>query len=279
MSSLFASYLRVYEPLAAFDREWQRYWRRYVNEGRALAPMEGAARQRTAVLEALGAGWTRLPQLPDDAYVLEADDTLLICPWNLRVQVAEAALNARDGVPTVLADAFVPPLFAGLARAVLDDWRSGNRVLEHGVPRLHEQVATWTVPLRWFTFFEPAERALSLRRGTRALRYRTDLAKAQRRASSARAVLRRGVGAASITDAVEETGRWLEQFHPYSVLELDYGGLVHVLSDEALVADDSPGLLLSGLEAVARGDGEAAAVAYEQLADRWQAVQLRERSN
>src|SRR5688572_5822781 len=37
--SLFASYLRVYEPLAAFDRERQLYWRRYVKEGRAVAPL------------------------------------------------------------------------------------------------------------------------------------------------------------------------------------------------------------------------------------------------
>ena len=100
MPSLFASYLRVYEPLTAFDRERQVFWRRYAREGRALGPVEGPVKQRTAVLEALGAGWTRLPDLPDEAYVLERDDTLLVCPWNLRLRVAEAALNARDGVPT-----------------------------------------------------------------------------------------------------------------------------------------------------------------------------------
>ena len=71
MPSLFASYLRVYEPLTAFDRERQVFWRRYAREGRALGPVEGPVRQRTAVLEALGAGWTRLPDLPDEAYVLE----------------------------------------------------------------------------------------------------------------------------------------------------------------------------------------------------------------
>ena len=123
-------------------------------------PVEGPGRQRTAVLEALGAGWTRLPDLPDEAYVLEADDTLLVCPWNLRVRVAEAALSARDGVPSVLADAFVPPVLAGQAKAVVEDWRSGARVLEHGVPRVHEQIATWGVPLRWFVFVDLDEREL-----------------------------------------------------------------------------------------------------------------------
>src|SRR4029450_3274351 len=63
--TLFASYLRVYEPLSAFDRRSQVYWRRYVHEGRAVTPADGPGRQRTAVLEALGAGWTRPPELPD----------------------------------------------------------------------------------------------------------------------------------------------------------------------------------------------------------------------
>jgi hypothetical protein len=277
--SLFASYLRVYEPLAAFDRERQRYWRRYASEGRAVAPAEGAARQRTAVLEALGANWTRLPDLPEDAYVLEADDTLLISPWNLRVRVAEAALSARDGVPSVLADAFVPPFFAGLAKSVVDDWRSGSKVLERGVPRLHEQVATWTVPLRWFTFYESTERVLTLTGDRRVLCYRTELAKARRRADRARSVLRRGVGEVPISAAIEESARWLEEFHPHSVLELDYGGLVQLLADEALQADDSTDLVAVGLAAISRGDNEAATAAYERLVDRWQAVQLLERSN
>jgi hypothetical protein len=276
---LFASYLRVYEPLTAFERERQLYWRRYVKEGRAVAPLEGPGLQRTAVLEALGAGWTRLPELPDEAYVLEADDTLLICPWNLRIRVAEAALTARDGVPSVIADAFVPPILAGLAKSVVEDWRSGARVLEHGLPRVHEQVSTWGVPLRWFVFVDLAERELSLRAGRRVLRYRTEIAKARRRAHRAYSVLRRSLGDAPITTAVEETARWLEEFHPRSVVELDYGGLVSLLSDEALSADDSPGLVSAGLSAVGRGDADSATKAYERLVERWRAVQLLERCN
>ena len=279
MPSLFASYLRVYEPLTAFDRDRQLFWRRYVREGRAVAPLEGPVRQRTAVIEGLGAGWTRLPELPEEAYVLEADDTLLVCPWNLRVRVAEAALSARDGVPPVLADAFVPPVLAGQAKAVVEDWRSGARVLEHGVPRLHEQIATWGVPLRWFVFVDPQERELTLRPDRRVLRYRTEISKARRRASRALAVLRKSVGDAPITEAVEEGARWLEEFHPRSVVELDYGGLVHLLSDEALTADDSPGLVAAGLAGLAKGDAESATEAYESLVARWRAIQLLERCN
>ncbi|MGI5212394.1 hypothetical protein [Plantactinospora sp. CA-290183] len=279
MPSLFASYLRVYEPLTAFDRDRQIFWRRYVKEGRAVAPLEGPGRQRSAVIEALGAGWTRLPDLPEEAYVLETDDTLLVCPWNLRVRVAEAALNARDGVPPVLADAFVPPVLAGQAKAVVEDWRSGARVLEHGVPRLHEQIATWGVPLRWFVFVDPEERELTIRPERRVLRYRTEISKARRRASRGLSVLRKSVGDAPITEAVEEGARWLEEFHPRSVVELDYGGLVHLLPDDALAEDDSPALVAAGLAGLSQGDAETATEAYEKLVARWRAVQLLERCN
>lgn len=271
MPSLFASYLRVYEPLSAFDRNRQRYWRRYVREGRAVAPGEGPQRQRTAVLAALGSGWTRLPDLPDEAYVLETEDALLVCPWSLRVRVAVAALHARDGVPPILADAFVPPTFAGLARAVIETWPEESRTV-------HEQVATWGVPLRWFAFVDAEERQISTR-GRRLLRYRTEISKARRRAHRALAVLRRSVGEAPITEAVEEGARWLEQFHPRSMLELDYGGLVDLLSDDQLIGDDSPETVAIGLAALARGDTDAATEAYEKLVARWRAVQLCERSN
>ncbi|HEY0536511.1 MAG TPA: hypothetical protein VGD29_33400 [Actinoplanes sp.] len=279
MPSLFASYLRVYEPLTAFDRDRQVFWRKYAREGRALGPVDGPVKQRTAVLEALGAGWTRLPDLPDEAYVLQWAETLLVCPWNLRLRVAEAALNARDGVPAVLADAFVPPVLAGQAKAIVEDWRSGAKVLEHGVPRVHEQIATWGVPLRWFVFVDLEEREIDLADGRRTLRYRTEISKARRRAHRGVSVLRKALGDAPITEAVEEGTRWLEEFHPRSIVELDYGGLVNLLPDDVLEEDDSPGLVAAGLSALSRGDAEAASEAYEKLVARWRSVQLLERCN
>lgn len=265
----FAAYLRVYEPLDAFDRDRQHHWQRYVREGRAVTPVDGPRRQRSAVLAALGSGWTRLPELPDDAYVLEADDTLLVCPWSLRMRVAEAALDARDGVPPVIADAFVPPRLAGLAR----------KVVEHAADRRpHELVATWSVPLRWFVYIDPGERELSIGRA-RTLRYRCEIFRARQRAHRALTVLRRTVGEAPITEAVEEGARWLEQYHPRSRLELDYGGLVDLLDDDQLAADDSPELVAAALDALHRGDTEAAAATYERLVARWRQVQLFERAN
>jgi hypothetical protein len=113
----------------------------------------------------------------------------------------------------------------------------------------------------------------------RTLRYRTEISKARRRAHRGVSVLRKSLGDAPITEAVEEGTRWLEEFHPRSIVELDYGGLTTLLPDEDLAQDDSPGLVAAGLSALSRGDAEAATEAYEKLVARWRAVQLLERCN
>jgi hypothetical protein len=272
----FAAYLRVYEPLSAFEPERQRYWQRYVAEGRAVGVADGPIRQRTTVLEALGAGWSRLPELPDDAYVLnglpgQATEAPLVCPWNLRVRVAEAALQARDGVPQVLADAFVPPALVGAAQVIVEQTR--------GEDRMHEQISTWGVPLRWFVLVAPSEKELTLEPTVRVLRYRTEIGKARQRAHKGLRVLRRTLGDAPITESLRETARWLESFHPGSVLELDYGGLTALLPEDTLRADDSVELVAKGLSSLEQEDGQAATEAYEQLVQRWRAIQLLERSN
>jgi hypothetical protein len=273
--SQFAAYLRVYEPLTAFAPERERFWRRYVDEGRAVGVSDGPGRQRATVLEALGAGWSRLPDLPDEAYVMQSltgqAEVPLVCPWNLRVRVAEAALQARDGVPQVLADAFVPPVLVDLAQTVVEQTRAEDR--------MHEQVATWGVPLRWFVLVSPAERDLVLDQDRRVLRYRAEIGKARQRAHKGLRVLRRTLGDVPITDSLRETARWLESFHPGSVVELDYGGLTGLLSDDALRDDDSVELVATGLAGLEREDGDAATAAYEQLVQRWRAIQLLERSN
>lgn len=275
----FAAYLRVYEPLAAFDRDDQHHWRRYHSEGRAVSPLDGPAHQHELVRAAVGVGWTRLPELPEHAYIVEDESTLLVCPWNLRIRMAEAALAARGGVPASLADAFVPAALADAAEKVVAEWRSAGRALTHGTPRLHEHGCGWTVPLRWFAFFDLDERELAVDGESRYLRYRTNMSRARRRAHRALAVLRRSAGDTAIASAVEEGARWLEGFHARSLVELDYGGLTRLLTDEKLREDDSPGLAATALAALARSDMAAAGEAYEQLVERWRTVQLLERCN
>jgi hypothetical protein len=92
-------------------------------------------------------------------------------------------------------------------------------------------------------------------------------------------VLRKALGNVPVTEAVEEGARWLEEFHPRSVVELDYGGLANLLPDDTLLQDDSPGLITAGLAALSRGEADVASATYEQIVARWREIQLLERSN
>ena len=99
------------------------------------------------------------------------------------------------------------------------------------------------------------------------------MSRARRRTARALAVLRRTVDDGAVTQGVEELARWLEEFHPRSVVELDYGGLVHLLDDAELQQDDSARDVADALAALAAEEPARAAAAYGRVAARMKALQ------
>ncbi|GAA4911485.1 hypothetical protein LX16_2556 [Stackebrandtia albiflava] len=273
-----AAYLRVYEPLAAFSAERASWWRRYAAEGRGVPVELGPVRQRRSLYESGGLA-TRLPQVPDEAYVLDGDDGPLICPWQLHPRMAASVRGLADGVASLrLATAFVAPEVAAEAAATGDGPDARHR--PDGTAVYHEHIATWHLPSRWFVCVEAAERELVVTEERRTCRYRVPMARARHRAHRAHEVLRASLGADNpVTRAVRELSEWLAVFHPRSVVEVDYGGLVWVLSAAELRADVSPRLVHEGLLALARGDVVTAGRHYEQLMRQWRRIRVRERSN
>jgi hypothetical protein len=280
----FAAHLRVYEPLAAFEGDERRYWEQYVSDGRAVAPEEGVAVERLAALRALaGVPARRLPAIGDEAFVLEVDGVTLVCPWRTRLRSLQALDVLRGELPDEVLEAFV-------SRALVDDVDSELERLRREEPdlRVHVVSSTWQVPLRWFVLVDPTEREVSLgvpagatatRPVGRCLVYRTAMSRARRRAAKALDVLRRTVEDGPVTDGVEEMCRWLEEFHPRSVVELDYGGLAHLLDDAELVQDESARDIAGALKALADGDPSRAASAYARVTARGKALQAVESAN
>ena len=267
-------YLRIYEPLAAYppaEREW---WERYVAAGRAPTRLDGPARERRSALQHAIA-----PSLDvgggEQAFVQRVDGLLLVCPWRTQVRVWQAAQEFRSGLPGRVAAAFLPPLVADSAQVKLDDLS-----LSHPDLKTHIRSATWVIPLAWFVSFDPSERLLvvdSSQGGAgagsaRSLTYSTGMSAARRRVARALGVLRRTLPDAPSVEGLETLGRWLEDFHPHSRLELDYGGIVDVLSDEELREETSVADVAESLAALQRGDGPAAGEAYERLLTRWRVL-------
>jgi hypothetical protein len=277
------AYLRVYEPLAAFDGDERRYWESYVRAGRAPGREDGVVLERGAALRALTPVPVReLPGVDGEAFVHDEDGVHLVCPWGTRVRCLEALEAFRSDLPDEVAEAFVPRALLEACDDELDRLRADRPDL-----RRHVLSSTWQVPLRWFVLVDAQEREVDLGRpattGTalsgRRLVYRTAMSRARRRTAKALDVLRRTLDDGAVVEGVEHMGRWLEDFHPRSLVELDYGGLAHLLDDAELTQDESARDIASALEALAEGDPDAAGAAYGRVLARSKALQAVESAN
>lgn len=300
----YAAHLRVYEPLHAFDDEERARWASYVRSGSAPTPGAGTQLERLAALAAVsGPVPAVLPDVSEHAFVLDADGLALVCPWRTLLRSREALSDLRLELPEVLVTAALPAEVADAADRALHQERT-----EHPGRRSHILTSTWQVPIRWFVLFDPAEREVRTGRrlpggapagslpaggapgprrpdtpagprAGRSLVYRTQMSRARRRVARGLAVLRRTRDQEGATDHVEDLGRWLEEFHPRSTVELDYGGLVHLQDDNALEQDESARDVAIALAALGEGRTERAAAAYSRVAERMKALQAVESAN
>lgn len=278
--TVFAASLRVYEPLAAFQDEERAHWESYAHNGLRLPEQGAVALERAAVLAAVV--HRRMPQLAEHAHVLDVDGVTLISPWRTGVRAREALVDFCTDLPDVVLDAFVPRPLLEQAEVELDRWRA-----EHGTVLTHVRICTWQIPLRWFVLVDAQERTVTLgepgestvRRTGRSLLYRTPMSRARRRVARALGVLRTAIDDDEVTVGLEELGSWLEEFHPRSLVELDYGGLVHLLDDAELTLDESARDMAAALQHLAAGDGDAATAAYGRMTARMRALQAVESAN
>ena len=282
-----AAFLRVYEPLAAFDTSARRRWEAYVAQGVAVAPAEGVVRERAAALRAVAGRPPRVvPAVEEHAFVTEVDGVTLVCPWRTRLRSLEALDEFTADLPDEVVRAFLPLEAVRSAAQELEQERTARPA-----ERTAQLTSPWHVPLRWFVLVGAEERQVRLgppgggggtsvdRLAGRGLVYRTAMSRARRRTAKALAVLRRAVEDGHVAAGLEDLGRWLEEFHPRSLVELDYGGLVHLLDDTELAEDESARDVATALAALAEGDGTSAAQAYARVTGRMKALQAVESAN
>ena len=226
----------------------------------------------------------------EQAFIRHLDGLTYICPSRLQLRAWEALEEFCSRLPDEILEAFLPGAVCSAAEIEHDAWVTAHPDVRPGI--LSE---TWAVPIPWLVLFEADERRLVLgeRRSAavvgqgglaqtgldRALVYLTAMSRARRRAARALHVAQRTLGDGPAIDSLDEIGRWLEEFHPHSLVELDYGGLVHLLDDEALSADTSVGEIGEALEQLAKGEVVAAGEIYEGVVARWRAIAALEHAN
>ncbi|MFJ6720653.1 hypothetical protein [Streptomyces sp. NPDC091259] len=261
----YASYLRVYEPLAAFPVAERAHWAGYARRGQALTAQDELHRSLMDLVRVPVVGVPA--QESGDAFTAELDGALLVCPWRTRLRGWLALRELEADFPRPVLDAALPPSARRSATAAYEAWRERN---PEGRPWI--RTAVWQVPLRWFVLVADEEREYLP--GER-LRYRTPMVQARRRLARGLRTLRSAEGYGSLAEGLVEVGSWLEEFHPRSMVELDYGGLPHALSEAGLAGDHSARDMAAGLAALRAGDTEGAAEGFADLAERWRTVRER----
>ncbi|MET9953124.1 hypothetical protein ABZ135_16425 [Streptomyces sp. NPDC006339] len=277
----YASYLRVYEPLAAFPAAEREHWARYARRTDTPGAQDELRRSLADLLP--------VPPVPvpvhesGDAFVASVDGVVLVCPWRTRLRGWLAMEELVGGtLPAPVLDAMLPPVVREQVAADHERWLERNPDARPWI-----RSAVWRVPLSWFVLFSDEEREYEPGGpggpgdgpgdgpggpGGVVLRYRTPMAQARRRLARSLKALRGAIAEGPMIESLVGVGRWLEEFHPRALVELDYGGLVHALAPEALAADRSAADVAEGIAALRDGDGEVAQAAYGRLAERWRAV-------
>ncbi len=268
----YAAHLRVYEPLSVFPEGQRTGWITHAQSRRAERAA-AAAEHRLRL-----AGLAAVPPVvapereSDQAFVLTVDGAVYACPWQTRLRAWQALETFRLGMPASVVEAFLPRVVADQISADHERWRQ-----RHPEERPHILTSNWQVPLHWFAAFDATERELRLS-GPRTMVYRTRMSAARRRMARALRTLQQTVEGPA-TEGAEQVARWLELFHPRSYVELDYGGLVHLLRDVAMVEDTSVADAAEALTALRQGNDDSARRAYDRLVTRWQKVAALERAN
>ena len=302
----YVAYLRVYEPVTAFPEPARTLWTVYADSRRRPRRIHAlGVEHRDAALRMTGSPPEVVPERESrDAYVRRLDGMIYVCPWETRLRSWLAFERFRAEHATGVAAAFVPPPMSERILGDFEQWKGAGRSL-----RPHILTSTWHVPLDWFVPFERGERCLML--GTpgtgynksesaseehgghgpttaapaRTLIYVTSMGEARSRVSAALPVVREnlgdGTGDVHLLSAgrLETLDQWLSGFHPRALVELDYGGLVHLMDDRALSADESVAEMTVALAGMQRGEAELTVAMYKRLLARWRPVRALETAN
>ncbi|MFF4400009.1 hypothetical protein [Streptomyces sp. NPDC001480] len=276
----YATYLRVYEPLAAFPEPERGHWARYARRSDRPSYQDELRRSLADLLPT--------PPVPvpvhesGDAFVLDVDGVVCVCPWRTRLRGWQALGDLAEELPPPVLDAALPPVVRQQAARDYERWLARNPDARPWI-----RTATWQVPINWFVLVSDAEREYAKGTGDPGaagaeppvLRYRTPMVQARRRVARGLRALKDAIEEGPLIDGLVDVGRWLEEFHPRSLVELDYGGLVHVLPAGELEGDHSAADVAEGIDALRRGDGAAAGEAYGRLVERWRSVRDRRSAN
>jgi hypothetical protein len=268
------SYLRVYEPLRVFQGATGAAVREALERG-PVPPTSAGLLERELGMRAVLRERV-LPETRLDVLVTAGTDGVQrICPLDVRPRAGAALVAFLESSMPLLATAALP-LPVRTARRLAE-----SAIAELGDGAAHVVSASWSVPLPWFALVEQEARQVQV--DPRRVWWQVPMADARERVGLAETVVRETIGESlggdGPAEVLAETGNWLERFDDDAIVELDYGGVATVLTEEELAEDRSAEQVAAALDALADGEAEPAAEAYQALQEFWAGIMARERSS
>jgi hypothetical protein len=314
-----AASLRIYEPVEAFpaDRRSALLAAAHNGEGASsVASAERAAGLRAAAalpprltddidLQGARQRGARAPLAGDSEtawFLLNPpgdDGRPRLSPAQLRWRSLIALEDFRRGIPESMLHIFVPDDVHGSAARELAQ-------VEHRAihTRPHSMVSPWHIPLAWLCVFaardrlqerpgEPAETVDAADADDRGrssrpmpalaagLRYRASMSDGRRTLARALGTVRKTQVEWLSASDLEGVGRWLEEFHPRSVIELDYGTLrpSGASAADAVPGDTSVEEMAAAMDELKSGRADSASRIVEGVTSRWDAVRTLEHAS
>lgn len=247
-----SAYLRVYLPADA------------------LSPFpEHDAASDDSVLQSSDIGLWNEP-LTEDAFTMEWDDRVFLCPRYPRLRMLEGLLAFHNAYPGTIGSTLVPEQIVRRAALELE-----SLYAENPSARSYILTSPWHIPLRWFVAFEPDQRELVQAHDHPTIRYRNSQRDAARRLHRAMSVLARAGFDEAVLEPVKSLGEWMADFPSDAVIELDYGSVAQLFSATDLVLDESATHINASIDALEVDDLERAGEFYALAAGRWAAMQAR----
>jgi hypothetical protein len=209
--------------------------------------------------------------LVDDGFYTLWQGTQFVCPRNVRLRMVEGILGFTKTYPMLplLSESDRLEYVAELARLRKRSKHSRGYILS----------SPWHVPLRWFSAFRQTERETYDGPDGLSIRYRSSLGEAIDRIHWTAGVLDSAGFSDHVIERVADVERWMADFGPDSMIELDYGAVARTFSDADLAMDDSVDDIRSSLLALESADYQESQDAYERVARRWAVAQAYTFSN
>ena len=259
----YVASLRIYEPITAFKPADQFRWNQI-----AVTSPTGWDEQNKALRRAITTKSFALK--PDGAHVLRHEGRRYIAPWSTAARCWEALDELKSALPPTIIKYFLP-------QAIEEAISVNLGIVKDKVS--HIITATWNIPPRWFSLFEPNDRLRGTNEDGPYTLLRTSILHAKQRCLFAHQAVVNAFGNGPIEQEIADLLEWLTIFHNESIVECDYGGLAIYLErtlnengEPGLSADTSIEDVTQSLAGLAAGDGALAGKGYERLVSRWRRV-------